>query len=123
MTTITVQTGGGLDEDGNPTASGGPVELTPLEIAPGNTVLRYGVGADLDDVQYTVYLPLRTRTAIDVAGQAEYTPTVDLIPDDSTVTVYGKPCKARTQVWQSQRGTSRGGVVVLCRSITGASGG
>lgn len=114
MTTVTVtSTAGGLDDDGNPTAGGTPVTLTPWEIAPGNTVLQYGIGADLDDVQYTVYFPLRLH------GQS----TQDLIPDDSVITVDGKPCRARVQVWQSQRGGNRGGVVVLCRSTTGASGG
>lgn len=113
--TVTVTPVRQWDSDGNPIGGGGPVELTPLEVAPGNTVLQYGVGGDLDDVEFTVFLPLRVRTGVDT-----WTETAALVPDDSTVTVRGKKCRARTQVWQSQR-SHRGGVAVLCRSTTGLS--
>lgn len=99
--TITVTPQSGYDSDGNPLPAGDPVTLTTLGIAPGNTVLTYGIGGDLDDVQFTVYLEL---------GSA--------IADDDQITVRGKDCRARVQEWRSPW-TNRGGLAVLARSTTG----
>lgn len=89
------------DSDGNPVEAGDPVELTPLEIAPGNSLVRYGIGADLDDVAFTVYFDLGTQIA-----------------DDDELEVRGKHCLARVGLWDS---TGLGGLAVLARSVTGAT--
>lgn len=101
--TVTVTPSGGdrYDSDGNPLPGGSPVTLPTLGIAPGNSELRYGVGGDLDDVQFTVYMELGSPVA-----------------DDDEITVRGKQCRARVQEWRSPR-TNRGGLVILARSTTG----
>lgn len=102
--TVTVTpTGGGLDSDGNPTTTGSPVVLPTIAVAPGNTLLSLGIGGDLDDVEFTVYMSL---------GSA--------VSDDDQITVRGKACRARVQEWRSPR-TNRGGLAVLARSVTGKS--
>lgn len=102
--TVTVTpTGGGLDSDGNPVTAGSPVVLPTLAIAPGNTLLTWGVGGDLDDVEFTVYM---------VLGSA--------VSDDDQITVRGKQCRARVQEWRSPR-TNRGGLAVLARAVAGKS--
>lgn len=104
--TVTVTpSAGGYDADGNPIAAGDPITLPTLGIAPGNTSLQFEDASGLDDVQFTVYLKLGSP-----------------ITDDDQITVRGKQCRARVQEWISPW-TGRGGVVVLCRSTTGASGG
>lgn len=112
--TVTVTPPVELDTSMNPIAGGGdPVVLTPLEVAPGNTVLQYGVGGDLDDVEFTVYLALRTKV------EGEWVATETLVPDNSRVEVRGRDCVARVSVWRSQRNPARGGIAVLCRSSSG----
>lgn len=103
----------GLDSDGDPVTRGTPVQLTPIEIAPGNTLIRYGVGADLVDVNFTVYLPLTVYT-----GDA-WVATESVVRTGDIITVRGEPCVAMVQVWRSQRGGNRGGVAVLARLRTG----
>ncbi|WP_234785807.1 hypothetical protein [Mycolicibacterium elephantis] len=116
METVTVTPTSGLDSNGDPVAPGSPVTLTPLEIAPGNTVLQYGIGGDLDDVEFTVYFPPRVRTGVNT-----YAETATVVADDYGINVRGRDCRARVAVWRSQRGGARGGVAVLCRSATGQS--
>lgn len=112
--TVTVTPRFGQNSDGDPIPDGDPFTLTPLEIAPGNTALQYGAGGDLDDVEFTVFLPLLMWR-----GPVEtYVHTDELIKDDYGITVRGRDCTARVQVWRSQR-SGRGGVVVLARSKTG----
>ena len=112
--TVTVTPPVELNANMNPVGGGGdPVVLTPLEVAPGNTVLQYGVGGDLDDVEFTVYLPLRTKI------DADWVDTETLVPDNSRISVRGRDCVARVSVWRSQRNPVRGGIAVLCRSSTG----
>lgn len=91
----------GYDNDGNPIDPGDPVVLQTLAIAPGNTLLSFGIGGDLDDVAFTVYLKLDSP-----------------IVDDDTITVRDKECRARVQEWRSPR-TNRGGLAVLARATTG----
>lgn len=100
--TVTVTPSGGdsYDSDGNPIAGGDPIALEALEIAPGNSLLSFGIGGDLDDVAFTVYLELGTP-----------------IVDDDTIEVRGKQCRARVGLWDS---TGLGGLAVLARSVTGA---
>lgn len=105
--TVTVTPGAGeLDDDGNPTQAGAPYELTPLQIAPGNTTQTYGVSGELEQADFTVYFPLGIESQI---------------ADGYLVDVRGHKCTARVRVWRSS--ADRGGVEVLCRSATGASGG
>ncbi|MDD7812621.1 hypothetical protein PP713_08640 [Mycobacterium sp. CSUR Q5927] len=105
---------GQLDANNDPLPAGEPITLTPLLIAPGNTVLKYGVGGDLDDVQFTVYLPLQVRRGNNLV------PIETLVADDDQITVRGRECMARVKVWRSpQRGL--GGAVVLARAATGAT--
>ena len=115
--TVTVTPGVGWDSDANPTTPGTPVVLTPWAVAPGNTLLVYGVGGDVDDVEFTVYLPLRTRVETS-PGLFAYAATQSLIPDESRINVRGRDCVARPQVWELR---GRGGLAVLCQSKTGAS--
>lgn len=112
---VTITPVGGRNSDGDPTADGTPFTLTALEVAPGNTLLRYGIGGDLDTVEFTVFLPLRYRTAVDT-----YQPVAAALADDFTITVRNRVCKGRVQEWNSG---GRGGVVVLAHSATGRSGG
>jgi hypothetical protein len=112
--TVTVNSMVGNDSDGDPIASAGSITLSPLEIAPGNMLQKYGTGGDLTDVEFTVYLPLRVRTNIDT-----WTETADVIKDGDEIVVRGKTCTALVELWQAGRGGSRGGVAVLARSRTG----
>lgn len=111
--TVTITTPAGNDSDGDPLTADEPITITPLEIAPGNMVRRYGAGGDLTDVEFTVYLPLRVRT------EDGFTPVEDLVHDGDEITVRGRRCTALLQIWRSQRGSTRGGAVVLARSRTG----
>lgn len=110
--TVTVTPAGGIDSNGDPQATGTPITLTPLEVAPGNLLLRYGAGGDLTDVEFTVYLPLR------ILIDGTWTEMDTLIATGDQIEVRGRRCIAFVQVWKSQRG-NRGGVAVLARSKTG----
>lgn len=110
--TVTVTPAGGIDSNGDPAATGTPVTLTPLEIAPGNMLVRYGAGGDLTDVEFTVYLPLRIQDG------GTWTEVSTLVATGDQIEVRGRRCIAFVQVWKSQRG-NRGGVAVLARSKTG----
>jgi hypothetical protein len=103
----------GNDSNGDPVAQSEPITITPLEISPGNTAIRYGFGGDLTDVEFTIYLPLRVRTAVDT-----WTPTEDLVRNGDEIDIRGRRCVATVQVWRSQR-SGRGGVAVLARSASG----
>lgn len=112
--TITVTPARVIGADGDPTGDGEPVTLTPLEIAPGNLLVRYGVGGEFTDVEFTVYLPLRVRSE-----ENTWVDTETLIATGDDVVVRGRRCVAMVQVWRSQRGGGRGGLAVLCRSKLG----
>ena len=99
----------GVNSDGNP-VTGDPLTLAATEIAPGNALVRFGSGGDLTDVEFTVYLPLRTQS------QGSWVDTATLIADGDHITVRGRTCVASVQVWRSG---GRGGVCVLARSRTG----
>jgi len=103
----------GNDSDGDPVEQGDPVTLVPWEVAPGNLLMRYGAGGDFTDVEFTVYLPHRSRMGINT-----YTETMSLVHNGDQIEVRGKRCVAWVQLWQSSR-TLRGGVVVLARSKSG----
>lgn len=103
--TVVVTPQFGIDSDGNPRTAGESVTLTPIAIAPGNTLQQAGVGGELDEADFTVFLALSDEGKVH---------------DDYSITVRGRECRARVQVWRSPR-TGRGGVVVLARSATGKS--
>lgn len=111
---VTITPGGGSDSKGNPKPTGTPFTVPALEIAPGNTQLRFGVGGDLDNVEFTVFLPLRVRTGEGVDRKLR--PTVEVCTDTFSVLVRGRQCRGRLQEWNSG---GQGGVVVLCESATG----
>jgi len=112
---VTVTPGGGRDAKGNPVPAGTPFEVMALEVAPGNMLVRYGVGGDLSTVEFTVFLPLRMRAADPVDG---YVATVDRLTDAFSIEVRGRVCRGRAQVWDSG---GRGGIAVLAYSATGKS--
>jgi hypothetical protein len=103
----------GNDANGDPYPQGAPVALSPLEIAPGNALLRYGIGGDLIDVAFTVFFPLRVQT------KAGYADAETVIRNGDEIVVRGRKCLAAVEVWRSQRSSTRGGVVVLARAVSG----
>jgi hypothetical protein len=112
--TVTITSTSGNDSNGDPIAQIQSITLTPLEIAPGNMLRKYGTGGDLTDVEFTVYFPLRVRV-----GQNDYTDTANVVMNGDEIVVRGKTCTALVELWQSSRGGMRGGVAVLARSRTG----
>lgn len=109
---VTITPDAGLDAKGNPTPGGTPLTLTPLEVAPGNTALAYGIGGDLDSVEFTVYLPLRAR----IGDPPAWTAVDEAATQNFSILVRGRYCRGRAQRWESG---GRGGVVVLAHSATG----
>ncbi|SCX05968.1 hypothetical protein [Mycolicibacterium fluoranthenivorans] len=112
LVTITPQAG--RNTDGDPQPAGTPFDLFALEVAPGNTLLRFGVGGDLDSVEFTAYLPLRRR----IPDTSDYQSTVEALTDNFRILVRGRDCAGRLQEWNSG---GQGGVVVLCHSARGKS--
>lgn len=102
----------GNDSNGDPVEQGAPVELVPWEIAPGNMVSKYGPGGDFTDVEFTVFLPLRSCV------NQTWRDTSMLVKNGDEIQVRGKRCTAWVELWQPQR-SSFGGVVVLARSKSG----
>lgn len=110
---VTITPGGGRDAKGDPIAPGDPFELIALEVAPGNTVLQYGVGGDLSKVEFTVFLPLRTRGPDPDFG---YVSTMDRLAGETFgIEVRNRVCRGRAQLWDPA------GIVVLAHSATGRS--
>lgn len=111
---VTITPLGGGDSDGNPRPAGTPFQLAALEVAPGNTLLRYGIGGDLDTVEFTVFLPLRVRAQV---GPNWIWQSVETkLTKSFAVDVRGRRCTGRAQVWNSG---GQGGIAVLCLSATG----
>lgn len=110
--TVTITPIGGTNTDGDPAADGTAFDVRALEIAPGNTLQRFGVGGDLDTVDYTVFLPLRMRD-----GET-YVATSSKLTEDFSILVRGRKCLGRAQEWASG---GRGGVAVLAHSAAGKS--
>jgi hypothetical protein len=94
----------GYDSDGNPIPTGAQISMRAIAIAPGNTSLAFITGGDTDVAEFTVYLPLGSP-----------------VVDDDQIEVRGKHCRARVREWVSPY-TGRGGLEVLCRSVTGTGG-
>ncbi|SLF39495.1 hypothetical protein [Mycobacteroides abscessus] len=103
--TVTVTPTFGYDNSGDPKPDGAPFELTPKFIAPGNTLREFGIGGDLEQTEFTVYLAISDRGKV---------------KDNDKVHVRGKDCFARVADWVSPR-TNRGIVAVLAIGATGKS--
>jgi hypothetical protein len=108
--TVTITPAGGRDSDGDPVEDGTPFDVRAMEVAPGNTLLRFGIGGDLDTVDFTVFLPLRIRDG------EEYVSTTEKMTEDFWIHVRGRDCRGRAQEWNSG---GRGGIAVLAHSATG----
>lgn len=104
MTVQVSSSAAGYDSDGNPIPTGALVSIRAIAIAPGNTSLEFITGGDTDTAEYTVYLPLGSP-----------------IVDDDQIEVRGKHCRARVKEWISPY-SGRGGLEVVCKSVTGAGG-
>lgn len=103
--TVTVTPTFGYNDDGDPIPDGTPFDLTPKFIAPGNTLREFGVGGDLEQADFTVFLAITDRGKV---------------KDNDRIDVRGNDCYARVQDWVSPR-TKRGIVAVLAKSGTGKS--
>lgn len=104
--TVTVTPTFGYDDNGDPKPDGTPFPLTPKFIAPGNTLREFGVGGDLEQADFTVFLELTD---------------LGKVKDDDRITVRGNEnLYARVQDWVSPR-TGRGVVAILAKSGTGTS--
>lgn len=101
--TVTITPAGGRDDDGNPIANGRPFEATAL-VEPGNTNVQFTGSGNVDTVDFTLYM----RFGVNVN-------------DGDLITVRGRDCLARVRDWRTSPTARRGGVVVLCSSVTGAS--
>ena len=88
--TVTVTPQTGHDVKGDPIAAGSPYDLTPLEIAPGNTARVFTPAGTLETADYTLYFALGTA-----------------INDDDDILVRGKKCRARVSIWKSGRTNAR----------------
>lgn len=100
--TVTVTPLFGMDGNGDPIPPGAPVVLTPIVVAPGNTMWQPNEGGELDEAEFTVYLQLADAPKV---------------ADNYGIEVRGRDCLTRVRVWNA----NPGGVEVLCRSATGAS--
>ncbi len=100
--TVTITPFADRDADGNPVSAGAAYSLTAKAVAPGNTMLAYRTGGDVEEADFTVFLPLGS-----------------VINDNDLIMVRGKKCSARVQVWDSAWNTGRGGVVVLAKAVSG----
>lgn len=107
---VTVIPLGGHDGNGDALPDGTPLVLLAYEVAPGNTLLSYGIGGDLDSVDYTAFLPLRFR-----AG-GTWSALAPILESPFDIEVRGRRCNGRAQIWDSR---GHGGIAVLAHSSTG----
>lgn len=110
---VTITPLGGRDSNGDPLPDGASFSVRAYEVAPGNTLLEYGIGGDLDSVEFTAYLPLRVRD-----GGGSWSSLADKLAAPFSIDVRDRRCVGRMQEWNSG---GRGGIAVLCHSATGQS--
>ena len=108
---VTITPQSGLDEHDDPLPAGTPFTVNAL-VAPGNTTLRPGADAELDQADYTLYMPLR----VEVGGK--WVQTAIVLTEEFTVTVRGRVCVGRVKDWDL---SGRGGLEVLASSKTGGT--
>lgn len=109
--TVTITPQGGFDANNDPVADATPFTVTGY-VAPGNTTLKPGAEGDLDQVEFTVYLPLKIKRSY------RWVRTATALTDNFHITVRGQTCLGRAQEWDQ---CGRGGVVVLATADTGAT--
>lgn len=105
---VTIIPQSGLDDDGDPIPGGTPVTIEAITVAPGNTSLQFMDSGGIDSAEFTVYLQLGAP-----------------VNDDDIITVRGRNFRARVQEWRDPWPgiESLDALVVLCKSVTGASSG
>lgn len=107
MEQVTVIPQSQINDDGDPVAGGDPFVLSAFAVAPGNTTVQYNNSGDVESADFTVYLDRGAP-----------------VLDGDVIQVRGLVCVARVQEWRDPwPGEPLEGLVVLCRSKTGASNG
>ena len=108
--TVTITPQAGVDANDDPLPAAAAFSVAGY-VAPGNTTVRFGVDGDLDQVQFTVYLPLKIKL------RGAWARTTTALTDNFTITVRDQVCVGRAQEWDQ---CGRGGVVILASANTGA---
>lgn len=108
---VTITPQAGLDANDDPLPAATPFTVAGL-VAPGDSTTRPGADGDLDQIAFTVYLPLKIK------GTTGWTRTTTALTDNFTVTVRGQVCVGRAKEWDVN---GRGGVVVLATADTGTT--
>lgn len=109
--TVTITPQAGFDANDDPLPASTPFQVSG-RVAPGDTTMSPGAEGDLDQVEFTVYLPLKIK----LNGGWTYTSTA--LTDNFRITVRGQVCLGRAQEWNLH---GRGGVVVLATADTGTT--
>lgn len=109
--TVTITPQAGVDDNSDPLPAEAPFTVTGY-VAPGNTTKTPGNEGNLDEVAFTVYLPLKIKR------RSSWVRTTTALTDNFTITVRGQVCVGRAQEWDQ---CGRGGVVVLATADTGTS--
>lgn len=107
--TVTITPQAGVDDNSDPLPAAAPFTMTGF-VAPGNTTTTPGNDGNLDEVTFTVYLPLKIKRSY------QWVRTTTAMTDNFTITVRGQVCVGRAQEWDQ---CGRGGVVVLATADTG----
>lgn len=108
---VTITPQSGMDAYDDPNPADDPFTVRGL-VAPGNTSVQPGVDGSLDEVSFTVYLPLQIKLS------GSWVRTVEALTDNFTITVRGQVCVGRAKEWNE---SGRGGVEVLATAATGAT--
>lgn len=101
----------GLDAYDDLQAAGDPITVRGL-VAPGDTTTDPGADGSLDQVEFTVYLPLRIKQ------DTGWVRTLTALTDNFTITVRGQDCVGRAKEWDE---SGRGGVEIVATAKTGAT--
>jgi len=106
---LTITPQAGLDANDDPLPASTPFTLRGL-VAPTNTTVQPGADGNLDEVDFTIYLPLKIKQP------SGWTRTSALLTNNFTVTVRGQVCIGRAREWDEG---GRGGVEVLATAKAG----
>ena len=109
--TVTITPQAGVDDNDDPLPAASAFSVVGY-VAPGNSTVRYGADGDLDQVQFTVYLPLKIKL------RGAWARTMTALTDNFTITVRDQICTGRAQEWDQ---CGRGGVVILASANTGTT--
>ena len=108
---VTITPQAGFDDNDDPLPASAPITLQ-ARVAPGNMTVQFGADGNLDQVDFTVYLPLKVQRF------GRWVATSGLLTDNFTITIRGQACTGRAQVWDEN---GRGGIVVLATADTGTT--